>query len=123
MLERTTFWAPLAFAKERLPKPKLLCARPLSWKRDFALAYSNLGRCLLQKQPPDTVGALEAFRAAVHYKPDYSALHVELAELLHQTQQDKEAIEEIRQALQLNPDDERAKQLRDKLETKRKDNK
>ena len=87
-------------------------------KSDFALAHFNLGRCLLlQKKEKD---ALDAFRAAVRYKPDYGAAHTALAELLHQFHQDTEALDEVLQALQLNPTDEQAKQLRDKLEAKRK---
>ncbi len=88
-------------------------------KADFALAHFNLGRCLLlQKKEKD---ALDAFRAAVRYKPDYAAAHTSLAELLHQIHQDAEALDEARQALLLNPADEQAKQLREKLEAKRKD--
>jgi tetratricopeptide (TPR) repeat protein len=91
--------------------------KAIAFKPDFALAYSNLGRCLLQQQ--DTAAALDAFRAAVRCKPNYAAAHTELAELLHQTQRDAEALDEVGQALQLNPSDERAKQLREKLEPKR----
>jgi tetratricopeptide (TPR) repeat protein len=88
-------------------------------KADFALAHFNLGRCLLlQKKEKD---ALDAFRAAVRYKPHYGAAHTALAELLHQIHQDTEALDEVRQALQLNPADEQAKQLRERLEAKRKD--
>ena len=86
-------------------------------KPDFALAHSNLGRCLLQQH--DTVGAVDAFRAAVRCKPNYAAAHMELAELLHEIHRDAEALDEVRQALQLNPSDGRAKQLREKLESKR----
>jgi tetratricopeptide (TPR) repeat protein len=86
-------------------------------KPDFALAYSNLGRCLLKQQ--DVSGALDAFRAAVRCKPNYAAAHTELAELLHQNHRDTEALDEVRQALRLNPGDARAKQLREKLEPKR----
>ncbi len=88
-------------------------------KTDFALAHFNLGLCLLQQKKERE--ALDAFRAAVRYKPDYGAAHTALAELLHQLHQDSEALEEVRQALQLNPADEQAKQLRQKLEAKQKD--
>lgn len=93
--------------------------RSIDLKPDFALAYTNLGRCLIQQK--DIPAAIDAFRAAVRYMPNYAAAHVGLAELLHQTHQDAEALDEVRQALQLNPGEERAKQLRDKLEAKQKD--
>jgi tetratricopeptide (TPR) repeat protein len=92
--------------------------RATQLKPDFALAYTNLGRCLIQQK--DIPAAIDALRAAVRYMPNYTAAHVTLAELLHQTHQDAEALTEVRQALQLNPEDERAKQLREKLETKQK---
>jgi tetratricopeptide (TPR) repeat protein len=91
--------------------------KAIELKPDFALAYCNLGRCLHQQK--DISGAVAAFRAAVRCKPDYAAAHMELAELLHQTHQDAEALEQVRQTLQLNPRDERAKHLRAKLEPNR----
>jgi tetratricopeptide (TPR) repeat protein len=91
--------------------------RATNLKPDFALAYTNLGRCLIQQK--DYPAAIEAFRAAVRYMPNYAAAHIGLAELLHQTHQDDEALDELGQALQLNPGDERAKELRERLKTNR----
>jgi len=54
----------------------------------------------------------------VRCKPNYAAAYTELAELLHQSGQDVEALAQVRQALQLNPADARARQLLEKLEHK-----
>ncbi|HEY7328796.1 MAG TPA: tetratricopeptide repeat protein [Gemmataceae bacterium] len=86
-------------------------------KKDFGHAYFNLGRCRLEQK--NIPAALDAFRGAVRSMPNYAAAHTALAELLHQIHQDAEALDEVRQALQLSPEDERAKQLREKLKAKK----
>ena len=59
-------------------------------KPDFALAYYNLGHCLIRLGDRD--GAIGAFRAAVSCKPDYVDAHVNLGDLLLQTGQGAEAL-------------------------------
>lgn len=100
--------------QKRLEDAAVSLRKAIELKPDFALAYGNLGRCLLRQN--DVFAAVSAFRSAVSCKPEYALAHTELAEALHQIHRDGEALEQARQALQLNAGDERAKQLRQKLE-------
>lgn len=104
-------------AQEKFEEAEASFHKAIEFKPDFALAYFNLGRCLIQQK--NVPAAIDAFRSSVRCKPDYAAAHTALAELLLQTHQDAEALKEARQALQLNPADERAKQLREKIEANR----
>ncbi len=78
-------------------------------KPDFALAYNNLGQCLMRLGDRD--GAIGAFRAAVTCKPDYADAHVNLGDLLVQAGQGAEALAHLRDAAQLEPRDPRSKKL------------
>jgi tetratricopeptide (TPR) repeat protein len=82
-------------------------------KPDHALAYYNLGHCL--KRLNDRAGAMEAFRAAVRSRPDMARAHTNLGELLAEQGNKSAAAEEIRLSLELNPQDEVAKKLREQL--------
>jgi tetratricopeptide (TPR) repeat protein len=71
-------------------------------KPDHALAYYQLGRCLARLE--DRAGAIGAFRDAVRCKPDFADAHAELGELLlHDQGSRTEALEHLREALELNP--------------------
>ena len=59
----------------------------------------------------DRKGAVEAFRRAVHCKPQYSDAHRDLGELLAQDGQLAEAFVQLRDAFQLNPAEPRGKKL------------
>jgi tetratricopeptide (TPR) repeat protein len=81
-------------------------------KRDYALAYFNLGHCL--KQRGERGGAVEAFRTAARRRPYYAPAHAELGDLLLQEGRTAEALEQLRTALALNPADAKTKELLDK---------
>lgn len=107
----------------RLRQGKLAEAEPalrkaIDLKPDFAIAYVNLGRCLQKRK--DCSAAITAYRDAIRCKPDFAVAYVELAELLHQNKCHAEALDRVGQALQINPADERAKQLRTMLVAKEK---
>jgi tetratricopeptide (TPR) repeat protein len=80
-------------------------------KADHALAYYQLGRCLVRLE--DRAGAVTAFRDAVRCKPDFADAHAELGELLLGERRE-EALEHLRQALDLNPELPGARRLLEK---------
>jgi tetratricopeptide (TPR) repeat protein len=86
--------------------------RATELKRDYALAYYNLGHCL--KQRGERTAALEAFRMAVRCRPYLAVAHAELGDLLAQEGRTAEALEHLRHAVQLNPADARSKDLLEK---------
>jgi tetratricopeptide (TPR) repeat protein len=79
----------------------------------YALAYFNLGQCL--KATKDRAGAIAAFRSAVQYQPHHAQAHTELGELLA-ADEPKAAITALRTALDLDPDDARARKLLTELD-------
>lgn len=81
-------------------------------KPDHALAYYQLGLCLTRLE--DRPGAIGAFRDAVRCKPDFADAHAELGELLLKDRTSRsEAVEHLRQALDLKPASPKARKLLD----------
>ncbi|MFO0875809.1 MAG: tetratricopeptide repeat protein [Gemmataceae bacterium] len=86
--------------------------RAIGLKPTHALASYQLGKCLLTQN--ERQQAEEAFRAAARAMPNFTEAHLELAELL-QTSKPAEAREHLKIALQLEPDNARARALQAKL--------
>src|SRR5262249_20500696 len=80
-------------------------------KADHALAYYQLGRCLVRLEDP--AGAVTAFRDAVGRQPDFADAHAELGGV-RLGERREEALEHLRQALDLNPELPRARRLLEK---------
>ena len=75
-----------------------------------AAAYKGLSQAL--EMQGDRTGAIDALRTAVRYQPQQAEMHRQLGELLaHDRRRDAEALIQLRQALDLNPDDAEAKSL------------
>jgi tetratricopeptide (TPR) repeat protein len=84
-------------------------------KPDYALAWYNLGFC--RKQQGDRAGACVAFEKAIACKPQFAEARINLGELLADDGKLDAAQEQLRQGVQLSPNDTRARRL---LETVRK---
>lgn len=78
-------------------------------KPHYDRAHYNLGHCL--KQQGNRSGAIEAFRAALRCRLGFAEAHTNLGELLAQAGDKAAALAHLRQARDLNPDDEMAKKL------------
>jgi tetratricopeptide (TPR) repeat protein len=78
-------------------------------KSNYALAYYDLGRCLLQIN--DEKAALTAFRNSVRFQPNLADAHTKLGALLLQAGQKSEATEHLRIAAQLSPNDPETRKL------------
>ena len=91
--------------------------RATELKPDFAQAHYNLGYAL--SRSGDSAGAIQSYRAALRASPGDIGTHVALAEELLRSGAAAEGREHLDQALMLNPSDPRARQLRDRLGTKR----
>jgi tetratricopeptide (TPR) repeat protein len=89
--------------------------RATELKPDYAIAQFNLGQCL--KQRKDLAGAIEAFRSAAQSRPYMADAHVNLGELLAQAGQTTEAITHLKQAVDLNPGDEKVRKLLEQVQT------
>src|SRR5262245_34994620 len=76
-------------------------------------AYLRLARCLVSLE--DRAEALRAFQAAVRYGPQQADAHREFGELLAREGRTDEAVTQLRQALQLQPGDAKAKELLEKI--------
>jgi tetratricopeptide (TPR) repeat protein len=61
------------------------------------------------------VGALAAFRAAIHCKPDCASAHINLVALLLKRGQRDEALTHLHYAAKLNPQDHAPKELLEQL--------
>ena len=72
-------------------------------------AYKNLAWC--KKMLADRTGAVDAYRQAVKYAPFIAETRRDLGELLLEDGRKQEALLELRQALQLQPDDEKTTEL------------
>jgi Flp pilus assembly protein TadD len=83
-------------------------------KPDHALAHYNLGHCLLRLR--DHAGAMEAFRSSVRAKATMAGAHTNLGKLLAEQGNKKAAIDELKLALELNPNDAEAKKALDQLQ-------
>jgi tetratricopeptide (TPR) repeat protein len=78
-------------------------------KPDHAVAHYNLGHCRLREG--DREGALRSFRTAVECKPHYAEAHANAGELLLQDGRRTEALVHLRYAAQLNPADQKTRNL------------
>jgi len=87
--------------------------RATELKPDYAVAYYNLGQCLVKQG--DRPGALEAFRAAVENKPSYPKAHAALGTALAAEGRTAEAREQLQDAVRLDPEDRRWRDLLDGL--------
>jgi len=87
--------------------------RCVELKPDFAEAYFNLGFALARSGRGQQ--AIPAFRQAIRFSPNFIDPHITLADLLMQSGDKTEAASLLERALQLNPADERAKELRRRM--------
>jgi tetratricopeptide (TPR) repeat protein len=86
----------------------------LAIKPAFAEAHHNLAHCLLRQG--DRKAAIEAWRAALNCKPNYVEAHLDLAEALAQEGQNSDALSHVRYAAQLNPSNQKAKNLLEQMQ-------
>lgn len=80
---------------------------------NYGPAYQQLGYCW--QMQGNRAEAIRAFQAAVHYMPENADAHRDLGSLLLEDGQAVEARTHLRQALQLQPGDDRAKQLLEEI--------
>ncbi len=59
----------------------------------------------------DRAGAIDALQKAVRYQPQRAEMHRQLGELLNRDGHGADALVQLRQALDLDPDDAAAKSL------------
>jgi tetratricopeptide (TPR) repeat protein len=105
--------------QRRLPAASEAFATAAKQAPDFALAHLYHGLC--QKRLGQPADAMKAFRSSLEAKPDLAAAHVELAELLVDQDEYREAREHVRQSLQIEPNDRRAKALLRRIEASQPD--
>jgi tetratricopeptide (TPR) repeat protein len=97
------------------PQSAAACFREaLAIKPDFAEAHHNLAHCLLRQG--DRKAAIEAWQAALNCKPNYVEAHLDLAEALAQEGQSADALSHVRYAAQLNPSNQKAKNLLEQMQ-------
>lgn len=85
------------------------CFRTVTELKPDAQAYFLLGHCLAQDG--DRAGAIEAFRKALRFKPNYPQAHLDLGTLLAQKGQAIEALVHLQCAVQLDPGNPRPRKL------------
>jgi len=88
--------------------------RAVQIKPDFGEAHYNLGFALARAGRGRD--ALQPFRDAIRFSPEFIDAYILLADLLHQTGARDEAAQVIQRALELDPGDERAKILRERIQ-------
>ena len=88
--------------------------RAVQIKPDFGEAHYNLGFALARAGRGQD--ALQSFRNAIRFSPEFIDAYILLADLLHQTGAGEEAARVIQRALELDPGDERAKVLRERIQ-------
>lgn len=86
-------------AKEKFAKILLLKPKPDDAKLSFT--YLELGRCLLQKN--DTRSAIGLEKLAIKCLPSNHLAYLTLGEALEKEGKESEALEALRQAVQINP--------------------
>ncbi|MBC7998665.1 MAG: tetratricopeptide repeat protein [Leptolyngbya sp.] len=86
-------------AKEKLAKILLLTPKPNDGQ--LSLAYSELGKCMLSKK--DTRSAIGLEKLAIKYLPANYWAYLTLAEALEKEGKETEALDALRQAVQINP--------------------
>jgi tetratricopeptide (TPR) repeat protein len=85
------------------------CFRKVTELKPDAQAHYLLGHCLAQEG--DAGGAIESFRKALRFKPNYAQAHMDLGTLLAQRRQTMEAVVHLQCAAQLDPANSRPKKL------------
>ena len=88
--------------------------RAIELKPDHALSHYQLARCW--KEQGDRDAAMESLETAIRCQPFMAEAHRDMGELLAQAGRTKDAREHLRQAVELDPSDERAKKLLERLE-------
>jgi tetratricopeptide (TPR) repeat protein len=88
--------------------------RAVQIKPDFGEAHYNLGFALARAGRGRD--ALQPFRDAIRFSPEFIDAYILLADLLHQTGARDEAGHVIQRALELDPGDERARILRERIQ-------
>jgi len=91
--------------------------RAAKLKPDFGEAHYNLGFALARAGRGRD--ALQPFRDAIRFSPEFIDAYILLADLLHQTGARGEAARVIQRALEVDPGDERAKVLRERIQSDR----
>ena len=89
------------------------CFRRVTELKPDAQAYYLLGHCLAQEG--DRRGAIESFRKALRFKPNYPQAQLDLGILLAQGGQAIPALVHLRCALELDPANARARKLLEQI--------
>jgi tetratricopeptide (TPR) repeat protein len=100
--------------QERYEEAAASFKRTVQLKPDFGEAHYNLGFALARAGRGRD--ALQPFRDAIRFSPEFIDAYILLADLLHQTSARDEAGQVIQRALELDPGDERAKVLRERIQ-------
>jgi tetratricopeptide (TPR) repeat protein len=109
------FYLGLGLFFQKDPRAAAACfQKATQLKPGYAEAHYNLGHSL--EEQGDEAGAIAAFRAAIGCKPDYSPAHYNLARLLLKKGQGDEALVHLRHAVELDPTNEKAKQLLEQVQ-------
>lgn len=99
--------------QERYREAVLVLQRAVELKPDFGEAHFNLGFALARSGSGRA--AIPSFQNAIRYNPDMIDPYITLADLLAQTGDMEQASNLLTRALQLNPADERAQALLQRL--------
>jgi tetratricopeptide (TPR) repeat protein len=99
---------------ERYADAVPILRRAVEIKPDFGEAHFNLGFALARSG--NGHAAIPSFRNAIRYNPDMIDPYITLADLLSQTGEIQEATNLLVRALQLDPADQRAKNLLRRLQ-------
>jgi tetratricopeptide (TPR) repeat protein len=97
------------FQQGRIPDAEAAFRKAIEIKSDDALCHFNLGHCRRRQQ--DAKGALECYRMAIRYRPNLIEARLAAAELLLETGDKASARGYLEEALLLQPENEKAKQL------------
>ena len=100
--------------QERYREAVPVLQRAVELKPDFGEAHFNLGFALARSG--NGHAAMASFRSAIRYNPDMIDPYITLADLLAQTGEVQQASNLLTRALQLNPADQRAQTLLQRLQ-------
>jgi tetratricopeptide (TPR) repeat protein len=104
---------------ERYPDAAAAFEKAVQLKPDFGEAHFNRGFALARMG--QGAEAMQSFREAIRCTPNFIEPYITLADLLSQSGQKEEALFFLNRALELNPADERAKVLSERVRQRQQD--
>lgn len=103
----TLYWTKLPLETKSVSQAEQHFRKAISIKPDFPMAYFNLARCLDKQQKP--VEAIAAMRASLEFDPNHLPARRGLGGLLMKAGQLEEAILQLEQVVDKQPDDQQAR--------------